>query len=57
MLRHASQQTAWAGQKMPEDWFDLYPLKLMLESGIRVAGFICGNLLLSGTLKYIPSPE
>lgn len=44
------------GAKLPADQFQLHPVKQMIEDGVRVAGFNCDNLLLSGTFKSKPDP-
>lgn len=44
------------GGKIPEDRFDLHPVKRMLKREITVAGFNCDNLLLSGTPRNTPGP-
>lgn len=42
--------------KVPTDAFHLHPVREMLQQGVRVAGFNCDNLLLSGTLQNRPDP-
>lgn len=44
------------GNKVPADRFHLHPVKEMVEKGVKVAGFNCDNLLLSGTVKNRPDP-